>query len=345
MSMESTQRIEDEAGRWLARRDSGNWSAADEQDFERWMSESMAHSVAYWRLQSAWEGALRLKALGAGSPSEDPPPPGQWNLSPFFAQRARGSDSKRLAFGRRAGVLAASVALAAVTWAAVHLWQSANSFTTPVGGVASLPIADGSKVTLNTDSRIKVAISETERRIDLTYGEAFFEVAKDAKRPFVVFAGDKRVIAVGTSFSVRRGMGNAGDDIEVVVTEGVVKIVSAGAPDSKQSAAQSLPAGSIARTSGTELIVQHKETREAEQELSWRSGMLVLKNVTLAAAAAEFNRYNQRKILIEDASVASLSVAGNFRSTGVESFVDIVEKGYPVRVSQRNGDFLVSAER
>ncbi|MEJ1961315.1 MAG: FecR domain-containing protein [Gammaproteobacteria bacterium] len=71
---------------------------------------------------------------------------------------------------------------------------------------------DGSAITLNTDSQLRVALTEAERRVDLKQGEAFFEVAKDSTRPFVVEAGRKRVVAVGTKFSVRRD----GDFVEVV---------------------------------------------------------------------------------------------------------------------------------
>jgi len=98
----------------------------------------------------------------------------------------------------------------------VTLAPGGTRYSTPVGEIASVPMRDGSKVTLNTDSQIRVTLTDSERRVDLKYGEAFFEVSKDPKRPFVVNAGGKRVIAVGTQFSVRRDA----NDIQVVVTEG-----------------------------------------------------------------------------------------------------------------------------
>src|SRR3981189_822736 len=82
--------------------------------------------------------------------------------------------------------------------------QQGTSYRTAIGGIAAISMKDGSTVTLNTNSDIRVALSETERRVDLEKGEAFFEVAKDPNRPFVVRVGDQRVIAVGTKFSVRR---------------------------------------------------------------------------------------------------------------------------------------------
>ena len=85
MSTDSTERIEQTASDWLAHRDSDSWSGSDQQSLDAWLAESMAHRVAFWRLESAWESTRRLKALGAGIQSDRPPPPGQWNLSPFFS--------------------------------------------------------------------------------------------------------------------------------------------------------------------------------------------------------------------------------------------------------------------
>ena len=115
---------------------------------------------------------------------------------------------------------AASVLLAVAAGAYLWFQSSENRYTTPIGGIASVPLQDGSNITLNTATEVHVALTGRERDIDLERGEAFFQVAKDAKRPFVVNAGRKRVIAVGTQFSVLRD----GDDIRVIVSEGTVRI-------------------------------------------------------------------------------------------------------------------------
>ena len=123
---------------------------------------------------------------------------------------------------RRMFALAAAATVLLAVGAGVY-WTFApkgERYDTPVGGLASVPMGDGSHVTLNTDSEIRIALTDTERRVELGRGEAYFEVSKDPNRPFVVRAGNKRVIAVGTKFSVRR----EGDDIEIVVTEGKVRV-------------------------------------------------------------------------------------------------------------------------
>ena len=344
MSTESTQQIEAAAGRWLARRDSDAWSAQDEADLQAWLDESMAHKVAYWRLEDGWEKALRLKALGAGIHSDQPPPPGHWNLSPFFQQRAATISRRRSTFRLGARALAASLAAVAMLGTtAGYLWQTAGRFQTSVGSTASVPMPDGSKVTLNTNSVIRLAVNDKERRVELKQGEAFFDVAKDPSRPFVVNAGDKRVVAVGTKFSVRRDLGDSGD-IQVVVTEGAVRVESAGSAGTEPMTQQPLTAGSVARTAGHKLLIQHKQSREAEEELSWRTGTLIFRNISLAEAAAEFNRYNERKIVIEDPTAAGLRIAGSFRATNVESFVDIIERGYPVHVDLQKERIVVAAD-
>jgi transmembrane sensor len=82
---------------------------------------------------------------------------------------------------------------------------------------------------------------------------------------------------------------------------------------------------------------------EAEESLSWRQGVLVFHQMTLAEATAEFNRYNARKIVIEDPAVASLRVAGSFRANNVDAFVRLLERGYPLHVEERNDGFVLSA--
>jgi len=193
-------------------------------------------------------------------------------------------------------------------------------------------MADGSKVILNTDSQIHVEVNQHERRVDLERGEAFFEVAKDASRPFVVHAGNKRVVAVGTQFSVRR----EADDLQVVVTEGKVRIESSGSP-------QAVVAGTVARASEAGVLLKKEDIAQAEESLSWRTGTLVFREMTLADAVDEFNRYNTHKIVIEDASVGSLEVAGSFRADNVDAFVRLLARGYPLRVEQHNDELIIKA--
>jgi len=343
MSTESTERIEKRAGEWLARRDSESWSQEEQAAFDQWLDESTEHRVAWLRLENAWEQALRLKALGAGIHSDKPPAPGEWEQSPFFTQRAEAGRTGERQGGLRFRALAASLIIAVAIASGWYLWPSGTTYETPVGGIASLPLSDGSKVILNTNSEIKVAFTERERRIELTHGEAFFDVAKDPARRFIVTAGDKRVVTVGTAFAVRRDREKGEEQIQVVVTHGAVRFESANAQGVEAIVPRRLDAGSVARANRGGLMVQTKELPELEEQLSWRTGVLVFRDVTLAEAAAEFNRYNDRKIIIEDPAVAELRVAGNFRATNIDAFVRLLEQAYPVRTDLHEQEIVVRA--
>jgi transmembrane sensor len=337
MSTDRFRNIDNSAGDWLARRDSGDWTEEEQRRFEQWLNESPLHRVAFLRLEDVWERAQRLQALGAGASSSVIPPAGRWVFSPFFEKVERASPTWR-SRPMLGAALAAAILLTVALGTLLYLSPAEPSYRTPVGGLASVPLPDGSKVTLNTDSEISVAVTEKERRVELTQGEAFFEVAKDPARPFIVRAGNKRVIAVGTKFSVRRDA----QDVQVVVTEGKVRVETDG--DSQPGSAEHLTAGSIAQASEAGVLVQTRQLAEVEESLSWRQGVLVFHQITLAEASAEFNRYNTRKIVIEDPGIASMQVAGSFRANNVEAFVRLLERGYPLRAEER-GDQLVLTQK
>jgi transmembrane sensor len=205
---------------------------------------------------------------------------------------------------------------------------SGDRYATNVGAIDTVPLADGSHITLNTDSRIRVDLAPGERRIELDRGEAFFQVAKDPARPFVVKVGNKRVIAVGTQFSVRRD--DAGD-IRVAVSEGKVRVET----DSPAgSAVPVLVAGDVAQTAKTEVFVRPHATGEVEEEMSWRSGYITLRDMTLADAVAEFNRYNKRKIFIEDPALAARRVGGMFRANNPQAFLWFLNSELGVEADQ-----------
>jgi transmembrane sensor len=353
---EQHEAIQTRAGDLFARRESGEWTAVDERHLKEWLALSPLHRVAFLRLERAWERAGRLKALR--TPDGTVPPPGEYVLSPFFLNTSR---TRRLGWSWRhyetAWVSTIGVAAALVLITAWLLWPQTSVYRTPVGGLETVPLPDGSIVTLNTESAIRVAETSQERRVTLERGEVFFEVAKDPKRPFVVEAGNKRVIAVGTQFSVWREAND--NNIQVVVTEGTVRLegpaplltghgthptVSGNAaPRPGRSGEALLPAGTVAHAGDAGVLVQQASAIDTEQTLSWRHGILVFQDTALGSAVAQFNRYNVRQVLIDDPEVAALKVAGNFRATNVEAFVRLLEKGYPVRIQERGEEIVLEA--
>lgn len=340
--------IEERAAEWVARRDSGTWSEIDQAELSAWLATSTAHMVEYLRLEAAWEEASRLKAMGTGVRPGMIPDMQRWRRSPFFkhappaaasahsppAEPISSSSAPVRPAGRRlAGYsLAASLilALSALAWHEGFFDQ--GRYSTPVGGIAALPMVDGSKITLSSNSRVRIAITSQQRRVELKAGEAFFEVAKDSARPFVVDAGDRRIVAVGTKFSVRRDR----DDVRVIVTEGTVRIEREATKDILMSA------GTIARARTEAIVVQKKPAPELEEALSWRFGYVVFHETPLADAVAEINRYNNRRIIIEDPALASIPISGNFRASNVDAFVRLLRDGFAIHARVHGDEIVLS---
>ncbi len=309
----------------MVRREGEAWREADQAALDAWLSASTAHRVAFVRLQNAWSGAQRLKVLsrnGLLQLSERPRPsalcessakPPLPRASPAYLGRV---------WGAMGAAIAASLLLAA--W---MLWPlRVTSYRTDIGGISAIPVKDGSTITLNTDSGIRIALSDTERRVDLDKGEAFFEVAKDPKRPFVVRVGDQRVTAVGTKFSVRRGQ----NGIQVIVTEGRVRVEHSAAHRPPETAMISRGGVAVAGIAG--ILVQDKPLSDVEDRLSWRQGTLVFHDTLLTEAVAEFNRYNTRQIAIEDPDIGALRIGGQFRTNNSQGFVRLLADAFPIQI-------------
>lgn len=352
MSSESPERINADAAAWFARRDGEAWAPSDEDALNAWLETSYRHRVAYLRLEHVWREAGRLKALGAGLPPGEIPAPHARDtfLMARSEEKARGAPEceprispadflvRRLRRAQRRVAAAAVI----ITLGAGALWWGlppGSTYQTPIGALETVSIRDGSRVTLNTDSRIDVALTPTERRIELNRGEAFFEVAKDPHRPFVVQAGRTSITAIGTQFSVRRKT----TGVEVVVTEGVVRVANGAATTAERG--QPVRAGEIARIGEGGVLVQVTSQPVAEAELSWRSGVLVFRDALLSEAVAEFNRYNIRKIVIASPALADFHVAGTFKATSSEAFVHLLEQGFPIRVEERGDAYVLDSRK
>jgi transmembrane sensor len=207
-----------------------------------------------------------------------------------------------------------------------------QAYRTEIGEQRAITLVDGSTITLDTDSEVRVAFSKGRRLVDLTHGQAFFAVAKDHTRPFIVTAGDERVMAVGTAFDVRLEH----DGLSVTLREGRVRIE---APDGQSpqpdtaarvKAADLVP-GSKLRTS------QHAAWQVARadvmRELSWLHHQLVFDNARLDVVVAEMNRYSSTKIVLGDPALAGVQVGGVFGVDDPDSVADALAHYGLVRVA------------
>jgi transmembrane sensor len=353
--VENHKQIEDLAAEFLARRDGGNWTAEDQACFMRWMEASTAHRVAVLRLEVGWKEARRLQVLIAGTSAEAVPPKGAWRQSLYFSQYDRSIPNSESAptqvasvvwHGRRPKLLGLAAAFLLVVLLYFVLSPRDERYSTPIGAVESVALRDGSGITLNTNSELRVDLNSHERRIGLERGEAYFEVAKDPNRPFVVRTGDKRVVAIGTKFSVSR----EADSIKVVVAEGSVRLETDGPPlrverrgggtnlPSIVQTAVPLSAGTLARAQDETLLVQDSSMLQVQDALSWRQGRLTFHETPLSVAIEQFNRFNTHKIVIGDPSIATIRINGAFRPANYQAFIRLLEEGFFLHASSTETD-------
>jgi transmembrane sensor len=314
----SANDIEERAARFLLSREEQGWSEADDAALGQWLDESPAHKVAFWRMEHGWAMTGRLASLR-------PPAP---------AMRRRTFPAAVWRPAALAASLAAVVVVAAVALGAYGLRPT--SYHTEVGGRETVPLKDGSRVELNTDTRLRTAIDRRTRHVWLDRGEAYFEVAHDASRPFVVDAGARKVTVLGTRFSVRR----EGDRVTVAVVEGRVRVDPAGT--STSATPKVITAGDMVVAQGPSTLVAPRSRERVASELSWRRGMLTFDQVTLAEAAAEFNRYNAKSLVIADPVAAKMRVGGAFEADNVQAFARLLHSAYGLQVSETDDEVKIS---
>ncbi|HEY5239062.1 MAG TPA: FecR domain-containing protein [Rhizomicrobium sp.] len=311
--------IKAHAAAFLEQRDCGDWAEADQAALAAWLAESSAHHIAYLRLSAAWARTERLVALR--------PPEG--------APRTRAP--QRALWRRLAGSAVALLAVAAlgVTGANFMLQPRERIYATALGGHQTVRLDDGSRIELNTNTTLRAAVNMRHRTVWLDGGEAFFQIAHDTGHPFIVMAGDHRVTVLGTKFLVRRDTNR----LEVAVVEGRVRFDGADGRVSLQSAY--LTQGDVVVATSSVVSSPKQSEQALASELGWRRGVVVFDNTTLGEAAAEFNRYNQQKIVV-DTSVANLTIGGTFRTSDIKLFARVAKDILGLRVETRGDTDVIS---
>lgn len=330
----STSLAEQAAFWWQVFQD-GEATAADHREFADWTSRSREHVEAYL------EVALLHKALKAPTvrwPETSaeqlirearaaPPDPVQ--LQPHTPSTPQRQESRPPRW-RLALAAAATAIFAFIGGGIFWMLGQTRQYETALGEQRQVTLCDGTRVTLNTASKIEVRLRKSCRNVRLVQGEALFEVAQDAKRPFDVNAGDATVRAVGTQFNVD----TRPQQTTVTVVEGRVAFVSGQVPV--------LIAGDrlVVTAAGTATI-SHGVNVEAA--LAWTRNQLVFENRPLGEVAEEFNRYNGGRIVIESESLHAEKVTGTFQSNNPVAFVQFLSNipGVIVR-DDGSGGYVIS---
>lgn len=321
---------------WVVRCDRG-LTRAEASEFGRWLGEDPRHREVFAEFGGTWAAMAGATAANASGAPLAP-------LAGGAAEKGRRPSRSRVHWLWMPMAAAAAVAFA------VFRWEPGASgdarIATPVGGQRQQTLADGSSIILNTGSSVVTAFAADERRVRLERGEAFFEVAKDAARPFVVEAAGVAVRAVGTAFNVRV----RSDAVEVLVTEGRVRVApqpgASGRIADTMGATAELDAGDrvVIRIPGAAPaaapVVGRIAADEVQRALAWQSRRLEFSNTPLEEMVAEFNRYHRRPLRIADSSLAELQFGGSFRPEDRAGFVRMLQDNFGI-LAEESGDATV----
>ena len=329
-----------DAAGWVARMGSDQATRDDQAALSAWLKDDPDRAQAYASHAEIWDG---LGALGKDASARAilRGDSAQAGWAPWAHRR----------IGRRGmigGLAGAAAAASAALVAAPQLLGPGKLYRTARGEQRRVSLADGSVMTLNTSTRVRVDFGEHERRLVLESGQAHFQVAKDAGRPFRVFVGADEVRAVGTAFDVRKD----GRTAQVTLEEGVVALYRPQAAGALSAASGDRPApprrpAAILRPGQQARLAPKAPVAVAEvdvgREQAWRLGRIILDAVPLADAVAEVNRYGGRRVVLSDPTLADVKISGVFHTGRPEDFVDAVVKAFPIQLSREDSGELVLA--
>jgi transmembrane sensor len=325
--------VESAAAEWLVQHDRG-LTPRQQDDFLQWLAASPAHRESFDRHRQMWG---EFNALAQWRPEHSSVP------NPDLLARPR--RSRVFCWWAPIALAAAAGIALAIWWPPFHRLPSTETLSLTAANYRQETLPDGSVLDLNRGAHVIVQFSSSERRVLLAEGEAQFTVAKNPARPFIVRAAGVDVRAVGTAFNVKL----AGPNLEVLVTEGAVR-VSQSAPPLGTGAKAKAPAGRpevLAMVSAGERtvvglaevisapVVLPVTKAEVGQLLDWQPHLLDFNSEPLADVVAVFNRRNSARLVIGDESLRTLPIIASIRSDNVEGFVRLLEATMGVRAERR----------
>jgi transmembrane sensor len=299
-----------------------------EAGVRRWLAEDPRHAQAFELATDAWQ---RSGNLPAHLPEE-----------PRTAMPLAASTRVRHASHATRVGLARAVVLTLVLAAAFYLLKD-PSLSTGYAEQKTVELSDGTEVTLNANSRVSVDYTDRVRQVTLDRGEALFSVTKHQSRPFVVIMGSRKVIALGTSFEVRRE-DTTEHSFTVTLIEGRVAIESLAAPDLLPVE----PMDAILLNPGQRLRFAANspdsvDSPAIDKVTAWRHGQLIFEDTSIREAAREFNRYGKRRLSIDPSVSEKLRVGGVFRIGDPDSFAHAMANAYRLRIIERTDELKLTA--
>jgi transmembrane sensor len=320
---ETSRSIDETAADWIARHDRGPLSQEEARAFEAWLGGDARRRGALLRADALSLLSESARALG---PQFDP--------AQFAGPEVRPSSGisrrKMLAWTGTGGAIAASVALLGISVPA------AGAITTGLGEVRLVTLDDGSTVMLNTQTSVRVRYSDRARRVELLYGEAYFTVIRDLRRPFFVDVADTPLRVIQANFRVRRLDGRP---IDILVDQGTVALGARQATVMHANTRLVLPP---VASGGAMPMPQEISPGIIARELAWREGKIAFEGERLDQAAAEFARYSKTRIEIRDPSLAREPITGLFSASDPVGFCQAVAGVFDARVERRRDAVILS---
>tara|TARA_R110002072_G_scaffold1409_1_gene11942 strand:+ start:2745 stop:3809 length:1065 start_codon:yes stop_codon:yes gene_type:complete len=335
---EETQR-EDEASLWLAKIERG-LSPSEVAALNHWFAADSGNKPTLLRFASLWDKMDVISRLSEIVPRQRPR---QSFVTPWVAIAA-----------------ALVVAIALGMWVRGTFWLTpaasenhiastqSGVFETAVGSQSTVQLSDGTRLWLNTDSRVQVQYSAVQRLIYLEHGEILIEVAHNKSRPLSVLVLDRVVQAVGTAFSVQI---KEDSEIELMVKEGRV-IVGIRPPSTLKDTRSSkhpiivpdpMTVNKDERVSlrATTEQVEAIDDEDIEVKLSWRSGNLIFRGDSLATVAKEISRYTQVEFVFKNDDLKVVRVAGMFKASDVAGFLEALKANFNIVSEKLDNDRIL----
>lgn len=353
MQQTKQQKLISEACAWIARLETGDLSKQDRLVFSEWMDRSPAHVEAITKMAQLSSDINIIAGMDVSLEKATK------STAPFAKQNHRKS-----IFNIPNLALASFVILISFTIVFDMNTMPDHSkliMTTSVGEYKENLLSDGSLIKLNTNSQIKVDYTDQQRNIYLLKGEAFFDVSHDVKRPFIVYAQNKIVRAVGTAFGVRV----KDTELEVVVSEGRVELkdfidlakvksvpLSLANDNVNKASINTMPAKKVSPVyldAGQRTIVSPERKkininmvskREIVRELSWQEGLLDFSSTPLPEVVSEVSRYTSLKIEIADPELHELTFGGIIRTGEVDTLFEALTYSFNIKVEYVNNNFV-----
>jgi transmembrane sensor len=327
-----TTEIAAEAAVWVARLHGPDRSSRMERECLEWQARSRQHRLAFERCTDIWQDVAGLTLSDAYATSK---------------AASAAADVPAQGWRPARGRWALAVVLASTligTLVSSQYWRSGSTYAAGVGEQQQVLLDDGTRMSLNTDTRVRVDLDSSTRKVIILNGEALFEVAKDPRRPFVVRAAGSELTALGTVFSVRLmpSGDRSGDELAVTLIEGQVSVGSKADGDANRVAPAKpllMKPGErvrIARAPGSLTPVVRVDRPRVDQAVAWKRSEASFDNTSLADAVAEMNRYSRTPIvLVNVEAVVDRRISGVYRTGDNAGFARAMAASHGLTLQNR----------